>query len=625
MPLPQPYFESILDEDPSMVPLHAYADDFSQQASYDPDANFDVGAGRGMEDDQAAAEFAAREAERAKERAELLARLNTEQHEAVTMPHESALVLAAAGSGKTSVLTARIAQLVTQGNPSIPANSVMAVTFTNKASQEMQHRLRKLLDKRSVNELWVGTFHSLCNRILRENYEAAGLPKNFAILDTDGQEAIVRTILKDFGLTKASVKRARAQESVTSPDVPAAAAAALQAADPLADAGDGEEAVDEFVTPGQCVKFINGRKEKQAQPKPSGQQITTLSTDVDQMETVYAEYQVRLEAQGLLDFQDLLTRGTALLKSNDEVRANYQDKFRAILVDEFQDTNDIQFEWLNLMKGKNCHVMAVGDDDQSIYAFRGADPKNMGRFLKRLTVTPKHPKGRLIRLEQNYRSLPHILAAANAIIDRNTNRLGKVLRTGKPDHGERIDMVTYANAMTEASAIATSIHRMVREEGVTPSEVAILYRTNQQSRLIEQELNKRGVPLTVYGGFRFYERQEVKHILSYLDLVCDMDRDLSFMRVANFPPRGIGERTLEELRQSAQVDRLSMMELVGKRAEKMEQDPKSIGNAAAQKKVRQLQTFTNLVLDLADEAIEKPLSQLIDSVIERAVLAPTGN
>lgn len=617
---------SDLDDDFLAEGAAMAADSAASAAFEGGDVGSSSGGFNGMSDEESAAAFAAREAERAKNREDLYGRLNTEQHEAVFMAHESALVLAAAGSGKTSVLTARVARLVTEGEPSLPASSVMAVTFTNKASQEMKSRLRSLLNKSAVNELWVGTFHSLCNRILRDNHEAAGLPKSFAILDTDGQESVVRNILKDFGLTKASVKEAKKLAALVKPDLLDMPVAGAVGADPLAGVGEVDEGEDDesamlFLTPKQCVTFINSRKERGRAPEPSGQQITTRSSDGEQLEAIYHEYQIRLAQQGLLDFQDLLARAVDLLRSQPAIRDAYRDKFRAILVDEFQDTNDIQFEWLSLIKGPKAHVTAVGDDDQSIYAFRGADPRNMGRFLKEMAATPAHPNGRLIRLEQNYRSLPHILDAANAIIERNTNRLGKVLRTSKPDTGDRIDLVTYGNGFFEASSIASGIYQRIKDDGVPPSEIAVLYRTNTQSRLLEQELNKLGVPLTVYGGFRFYERQEIKNVLAYLDLVADISRDLSFMRVANFPPRGIGERTLEDLRQQAQSSRISMIEMVDKRVQQMMGNPASIGNAAAQKKLRQLQSFTDTILDLADAAETMPLSRLIEEVVARTGMA----
>lgn len=608
---PMSFYDDPFGDDLSSIPLSNYAEDVSRSNAESSDGSQD------LSEEALAEAYAQRELERSNNRQALYDRLNKEQHEAVFMPSNSCLVLAAAGSGKTSVLTARVARLISDCVPSFPASSVMAVTFTNKASQEMRHRLRSLLNRSAVKELWVGTFHSLCNRILRENYEAAGLPKAFAILDTDGQESLVRNILKDFGLTKSAVKEAKKLAALVSTDL-------LAATDPLAKHGadeDGDEEVHEFMTPAQCVKRINAKKERGEGPAPSMEALTARSSDIQQVEGVYAEYEARLQKQGLLDFQDLLRRAVELLRADKEVRGKYQEKYRAILVDEFQDTNDIQYEWISLMKGPHCHVTAVGDDDQSIYAFRGADPKNMGKFLREMASTPENPSGRLIRLEQNYRSLPHILEAANSIIERNTNRLGKVLRTSKQDGGEKLDLVTFKNGFQEAAAIASGVYRLVKEQKVLPSEIAILYRTNMQSRLIEQELNKLGIPLTVYGGFRFYERKEIKNVMAYLDLVGDISRDLSFVRVANFPPRGIGEGTLEELRQSAQSDRLSMIELVEKRAQQMEELPSSIGNLAAQKKLRQLHNFMTLILDLADAAVEIPLSKLIELLVEKAGIA----
>lgn len=576
----------------------------------------DGGVPSSAEDSHSDEAFQLREAERAREREDLFSRLNERQAEAVNFPKKSVLILAGAGSGKTSVLTARIAHLVSTGQHS--ARGILAVTFTNKAAQEMQNRLRKLLDKRSVMDMWVGTFHSLSNKMLRENFEAAGLPKNFAILDTDGQESVCRGVLKDFGLTKGAVKEAaKARKAAAQTDL-------LSMADPLAAAGglaaddiEDEGGKSEFVTPGQCAKYISARKEAMMKPEPPIS-VSTMSTDLEQMEAVYAEYESRLSNAGLLDFQDLLTKGVDLLKSNTDVRDKYRSRFQAILVDETQDTNDIQFEWIQLLKSAHAHVMAVGDDSQSIYSFRGANPANMTRFVKEMTADAEAPKGRIIKLEQNYRSLPHILDAANAIIDRNPDQIKKTLFTSQRDRGERIDLVNFGNGMFEASAIADSIHKMVKDHAIVPSEIAVLYRTNMQSRLIEQEMNKRGLPVTVYGGYRFYDRQEIKNVLSYLDLVCDLSRDLSFVRVVNFPPRGIGERTVEELRQDAQLRRLPMMEVIGERSELLSQNPDALGNAAAQKKQRQLEKFAALFLDLAESACTQPLSELIETIMERA-------
>jgi DNA helicase-2/ATP-dependent DNA helicase PcrA len=606
-----PTFDDPFGDSFADVPLDAYEADVAAAPS---------SLGAGGFDPESEAAFQAREEERQRAREDLYGRLNPRQAEAVNSPLHSLLVLAGAGSGKTSVLTARIARLISAGQ--VGARSVLAVTFTNKAAGEMRDRLRRLLDKRSVGDLWMGTFHSLCNRLLRENADAAGLPKNFAILDTDGQEAMARGILKDFGLTKSAVKEAAKARAAA-----AASRDLLSANDPLAAVGalgaddleDGDEA-NEFVTPGECAKYISSRKETGHKPQPP-LAITTRSTAVEQMEAVYAEYQRRCVRAGLLDFQDLLEHGVALLRDDEEVRRKYQDRFRAILVDEFQDTNPIQYEFLQLIKGPQAHVMAVGDDSQSIYGFRGADPANMLRFVNEMTADAEVPQGRIVKLEQNYRSLPHILDTANAIIGRNPKQLPKRLFTSQPDHGEQLDLVTYGNGMFEAVSVARSVHRMIRDEGIPPSELAILYRTNQQSRLLEQELNKLGVPLTVYGGFRFYERQEVKVVLAYLDLISDMTRDLSFAKVANIPTRGIGERTIEDLRQQAKVKGLSMFETVGERSTQLQANPNALGNAAAVKKHRQLEAFVNVILDLADSAGELPLADLIEALVKRIGLA----
>ncbi len=593
--------------------------------------------------DQALKERQERDERQAQEtklaREELFSRLNERQREAVMMPAQSALVLAAAGSGKTSVLTARIARLVTTGTGSgaLPARSVMAVTFTNKAALEMRSRLKKLLAWRAVNDVWIGTFHSLCNRILRDNAKAAGLPKTFAILDVDAQEALCRGILKDKGLTKSAVKakaKASAQaaqaslldgdDSASTTGTTSAKEARLAFAGGLSEAAlgakDGGDA-GEFVTPSQCAKYISARKEALEPPRPPEGPVTPRSTDIEQLEAVYAAYQERCAKAGLLDFQDLLTRTVSLLKNNTEVREQLRSRFQAILVDEFQDTNAIQYEWLSLLKGPKAHVMAVGDDDQSIYAFRGAKPQNMALFLKELAAKADGSPGRLIKLEENYRSLPYVLDIANAVIANNTERLGKMLRTAAPNRGEKAELVHFPNGFSEAAEIARVIHRMVRiEKTAKPSEIAILYRANQQSRMFEAELNKLGIPLTVYGGFRFYERQEVKHAMAYLDLVNDINHDIAFARVANFPPRGLGEQTIETLRQDAQIQNVSMMGMVAKRAQWREQSPSAIGNATAQKRQVELERFAELVLGLADDAPTMQLHELVQATLERSGL-----
>jgi DNA helicase-2/ATP-dependent DNA helicase PcrA len=571
-------------------------------------------------------EFEAAEAQRRQARDSLFERLNDAQREAVFAGSSSSLVLAAAGSGKTSVLTARIARLVTAGagQGALPASAILAVTFTNKAAQEMRNRLLGLLDRQTVNKIWVGTFHSLCARLLRDNAEEAGLPKTFAILDVDGQEAMCRGILKDMGLTKTAAREARRQREASSQAMlgldDAAAPAAPDRADRLLEAGaiveaeEGEDDGTELVTPAQCARYIGSRKEAQHPPHPPRDAVSRRSTQIDQFEAVYAEYEARCRRGGLLDFADLLSRAVSLLKSNATVREALQQRLRAILVDEFQDTNDLQYQWLGLITGKHAHVMAVGDDDQSIYAFRGAKPENMQRFLRDFASTRQHPDGLLIRLEHNYRSLPHILDAANAVIANNDNRLGKVLRTTRAGAGERIELLHHVNGPQEAAAVASTIHRLVRQERVPPSEIAVLYRANQQSRLLEAELNKHGIPLTVYGGFRFYERQEIKYAMAYLDLVCDATHDISFAKVANFPPRGLGETTIEELRQDAQVRRVSMMEMVALRQQWREESALPGGAGALRRQVT-LEQLVEMIVRLAESAAQMQLHELLEQVI----------
>lgn len=553
-------------------------------------------------------------------KAELLSRLNPDQARAVGMGHQSCLVLAGAGSGKTSLLTARIAYLRADG---LDATQIMAVTFTNKAAQEMRNRLSKILPRRDVEDLWVGTFHSLCNRILRECHKEAGLQKNFGILDTDGQEALVRSIMRDSGLlpTKAEregkLKKASkagegdaAQQTLSMHDPLSAAGAQAAESSPAPSSGpaeDDEEAEEEKrLKPSEVVSWINKRKEFGVKPD----EVRVETVDDETKLSVYREYQAQCEQQGLLDFSDLLYRCVELLERDSFTRGRYRGILRAILIDEFQDTNDIQYRWVQLLKSERAFVMAVGDDDQSIYAFRGANPENMQRFANEMTVTPENPQGVIIKLEQNYRSLPYILDAANGVIGHNTNRIGKELWSPKADGGETIEVVEYENAFLEAKDLGAQIHDLVRNKGVQPSEIAILYRMNTQSRLLEQELNKLSIPVTVYGGFRFFERQEVKHVLAYMELACSFERDVSFARVVNFPPRGIGERTVEDLRQEAKENGISMMTMIGQREELA-----PTMTAGAAKKHAQLVEFATMMVKFAERAQTITLSELVHEIV----------
>lgn len=528
----------------------------------------------------------------------ILAKLNDRQAEAVGMPRKSALVLAGAGSGKTSVLTARVAYLIADG---VDPSQIMTVTFTNKASQEMKQRLGKMLPREASYDMWMGTFHSLCSRMLRESYLEAGLPKNFAILDTDGQEALMKTIMRDMGLLPTKAERDQAAA--------ARKAAAQDAADPLADVASEDDEDEKRMKPSEVMNWINSKKEFNIKPESIEVGLENQALLI----TLYEKYQDACQEQGLLDFSDLLHRTVELLELHESVRARYQSRFSAILVDEFQDTNDVQYRWIELLKSPTAYVMAVGDDDQSIYAFRGANPENMQRFVKEMATDGTNPDGRVIKLEQNYRSQPYILDAANSVIDHNTNRLGKHLWSGQPDGGDKIVLTEFGSSYFEASTVAARIHNLVRNQGANPSEIAVLYRTNTQSRLLEQELNKLSIPVTVYGGFRFFERQEVKNVLAYMDLACSFERDISFSRVVNFPPRGIGERTIEDLRQEAKAKNTCMMQMVGIR----DQDIQSMGGAAARKHV-QIAQFAELMIDLATMAQQCTLSELVEAIVEKA-------
>lgn len=496
-------------------------------------------------------------------------RFNDRQKEAATLPLESCLVLAGAGSGKTAVLTARIGW-VTQ-KLGVPAERVLAVTFTNKAAAEMRVRLRSLVGDEAASKMWIGTFHGLCNKILRIEYEAAGLPKEFAILDTDGQERLVKSILND-----------------------------------LAGKEEGDEAEEKEgrVKPAVFVKGINEAKEDGLGPWD----VDSVGAGLPEVfNEVYAAYNTECGRQGLLDFCDLQLKVVQLFRANPDIEARYRERFKTVFVDEFQDTNDIQYEWLQRI-GKTAAVMAVGDDDQSIYAFRGAKPQNMQRFLQEFA------RGRKVALEQNYRSLPFVLEAANSVIKNNTSRLGKSLFTEKPSKGEVINLVSCENEFAEARFVATQAKRLL-ENGVKPSEIAVLYRTNTQSRIIESEMLKAGVPVTIYGGFRFYDRSEVKNVLAYLDLVSNIGRDISLSRIINIPPRGIGERTVESLRMEAKAEGLSMLEQIAKKVDDAEVAGKK------DKKLQAMEDFLDCIVDLADRSQSCSLEDLVGDVIEKSGLA----
>lgn len=416
--------------------------------------------------------------------------LNERQREAVTQPAVHALVLAGAGSGKTRVLTTRMAWLIQTGQAS--PYGLLAVTFTNKAAREMLARLSALLPI-DTRGMWVGTFHGLCNRLLRAHHRDAGLPQTFQILDSADQLSAIKRMIKAAGID------------------------------------------DERFPARDVQRMINSAKEDGLRPTdldvrdPQGRRLAEL----------YQRYQDQCEREGVVDFGELLLRAYELLQREAPIREHYQRRFQHILVDEFQDTNVLQYRWLMLLAGSDTPVFAVGDDDQSIYAFRGANVGNMADFEQRFA------RGNVIRLEQNYRSHGHILDAANALIAHNAQRLGKNLWTEQAE-GEPLRVVEQASDALEAQWLVDEIRALIRE-GRAPHQIAVLYRSNAQSRPIEHALFSARVPYRVYGGQRFFERQEIKHVLAYLRLIDNPHDDTSWMRVVNLPTRGIGARTLEQL------------------------------------------------------------------------------
>ena len=420
--------------------------------------------------------------------------LNPEQHEAVTLPRQSALILAGAGSGKTRVLTMRIAYLVQSGQ--VSPHGILAVTFTNKAAREMLARLSALLPI-NTRGMWVGTFHGLCNRMLRAHHREAGLPALFQILDSQDQLAAVKRVMKTLNID------------------------------------------EEKYPPRQAQHFINGSKE---QGLRAGD-IDAYDPYTRRMAEIFAAYDEQCQKEGVVDFAELLLRCFELLSRDELLRSHYQQRFRYILVDEFQDTNRLQYQWLKLLAGENGAVFAVGDDDQSIYAFRGANVGNMADFEREFRVE------KIVRLERNYRSHGNILEAANALIRHNDQRLGKNLWTDE-GAGEPIRLFEAPTDRAEADFVVEEIEALSRE-GVALSEIALLYRSNAQSRVLEHALFSAGLPYRVYGGLRFFERQEIKHALAYLRLVANQADDGAFLRVVNFPARGIGARSLESLQEAA--------------------------------------------------------------------------
>ena len=481
---------------------------------------------------------------------DLLEGLNDKQLEAVTLPYQSALILAGAGSGKTRVLTTRIAWLIQTGQ--ISPSGLLAVTFTNKAAKEMLSRLSAMLPI-NTRGMWVGTFHGLCNRFLRAHHREARLPALFQILDIADQLSAVKRVMKAMNVD------------------------------------------DEKYPPKQVMNYINNSKEEGLRAS----QLEAYDKHSETMRDIYAEYDAQCQREGVVDFAELLLRCYEVLARETALREHYQQRFRYVLVDEFQDTNRLQYLWLKLLAGKENCVFAVGDDDQSIYAFRGARVGNMLDF--------EHDFGvhKIIKLEQNYRSHSNILDAANAIITHNKNRLGKNLWTSS-GAGEPVRVFEGYNDIEEANFIVDEV-KALHADGQALSDMAVLYRSNAQSRVLEHALFSAGLPYRVYGGLRFFERAEIKHAMAYLRLVANPDDDTALLRVINFPTRGIGARSLEQLQEGARQNECSLWGAA---------EAASAGKLAT----KGIPAFVTLIKSLQEQCNGLPLPEMIDVITDQSGL-----
>ncbi|MFB1011264.1 MAG: DNA helicase II [Thiopseudomonas sp.] len=486
----------------------------------------------------------------------LLNDLNDAQREAVAAPLGQQRVLAGAGSGKTRVLVHRIAWLCQVEDAGL--HNILAVTFTNKAAAEMRERISQLL-QRSPQGMWVGTFHGLAHRLLRAHWQEAGLQDGFAILDSDDQLRIVKRVMTEMGLD------------------------------------------DKRWPPKQAQWFINGQKDEGLRPhhiQPAGDRFLTT------MAEVYAAYEEACARQNAVDFGELLLRTLELFRDNAGLLEHYQRRFRHILVDEFQDTNAVQYAWLRLLAANAGSLMIVGDDDQSIYGWRGARIENIQQFNQ------DFPQSQTIRLEQNYRSTATILKAANALIDNNSGRLGKNLWTSDAD-GEPIRFYQAFNEQDEARYIVEVIEQALRQDGFSRSDIAILYRSNAQSRVLEEALLRAAIPYRIHGGQKFFERLEIKNALGYLRLLRSRHDDGAIERVINVPPRGIGEKTLEQLREYAREHQCSLWQAM----QQMTEHKLLTGRAT-----NALNSFMLLMEQLEIATAELPLHHCTRHVIEHSGL-----
>ena len=485
---------------------------------------------------------------------DLLSQLNPKQQQAVAAAAGNILVLAGAGSGKTRVLTQRIAYLIQQG---ASPYSVLAVTFTNKAAGEMRSRLESLLAM-PVRGMWVGTFHHIAHRLLRQHWEVAGLPQAFQILDSDDQYRLVKRITKQLGLDES------------------------------------------HWPPKKSTWFINAKKDEglRAEHLKESHDLTQAT-----LKKIYVAYEQACQRGGLVDFAELLLRAHELWRDNPDVLQHYQQRFSHILVDEFQDTNTVQYAWLRLLASNGAHTMIVGDDDQSIYGWRGAKIENIQRFSDDFADVTT------IRLEQNYRSTANILDAANALIANNKGRMGKELWT-QDVRGEAVSIYAGFNEIDESRFIVAQIETWI-EQGNRRDEVAILFRSNAQSRVLEETLIRAGIPYRVYGGLRFFDRAEIKDALAYLRLIANRHDDAAFERVVNTPTRGIGERTLAEIRDVARTSQISMWQAAGQ----------LISETSLPARANQAVThFCNLINSLTEDTHSVALHEQVEHMLQHSGL-----
>ncbi len=472
--------------------------------------------------------------------------LNSSQRAAVEYNDGPQLVIAGAGSGKTRVLTYKIAYLLSQG---VPANRILALTFTNKAAREMRDRIARMVDAADVRYLWMGTFHSICSKILRHEAEHIGFTRDFTIYDTQDQKSLVKQVLKLYSLD------------------------------------------DKVYKPNTVLGRISAAKNALIKPSDYARNESVAKQDrqdrLYEMPKIYSEYQTRLRAANAMDFDDLLMYVCLLLEKDEATRRYYQQVFQYVLVDEYQDTNYVQYRIVSYLAEPENRICVVGDDAQSIYSFRGADIRNILHFQQ------GYPNARLFKLEQNYRSTQTIVKAANSLIHHNENQIYKEVFSEK-EPGERIDLVGYMTDRNEGEGVARSIQQYHAIKGVSYNDIAVLYRTNAQSRTFENEFRKLGIAYRIYGGMSFYQRKEIKDAIAYFRLAVNPKDNEALVRVINYPARGIGETTIRKVSECATMQNTSMLEVV--------QHPVECGLEVSKATASKLGAFGDLIATLHEAA-----------------------